>query len=110
MTEDEAKEELALRVTATEDPELDDDQLVSCLRFARRPDSEDRDYTDADWDPVWDLDAACAEAWRRKAGIAANRFNFAEDSQRFDRAQIYAHCIAMADQYARRSMGAIPTS
>lgn len=107
MTEAEALTKLKLMVLDTEDPQLSSTQVADCLTYARRPDSDDRDYSDDDWEPTWDLDAAAAEGWRRKAGIAANRFNFAEDGQRFERAQIYAHCLQQAEQYARRAMGAI---
>lgn len=109
MTEEEALERLERLVLSDEDPALDSGQLDDCLTYARRPDAEDRDVNDDAWEPTWDLDAAAAEGWRRKAGLAASRFNFAEDSQRFDRAQVYAHCLQMANEYARRSMGAIPT-
>lgn len=110
MTEAEAKTKLKLMILDTEDPELSDAQVEDCLTYARRPDTSDRDYADSDWTPTWDLDAAAAEGWRRKASIAASRFNFAEDSQRFDRAQIYAHCLSQAEQYARRAMGVIPST
>ena len=109
MTEEEALERLERLVLNEEDPALDSDQLDDCLSYARRPDSEDRDANDPDWEPTWDLDAAAAEGWRRKAGFAASSFNFAEDSQRFDRAQVYAHCLQQANEYARRAMGSIPT-
>ena len=110
MTEAEALTKLKLMVLNTEDPALSDAQVADCLTYARRPDEDDYDYADAEWTPTWDLDAAAAEGWRRKAGIAAARFNFAEDSQRFDRAQIYAHCIQQASEYARRAMGSIPNT
>lgn len=109
MTEADALNKLTLMVLSDEDPALDVDQLNDCLTYARRADAEDRDYSDAAWTPTWDFDAAAAEGWRRKAGLAAARFNFAEDSQRFERSQIYAHCLQQAEQYARRAMGAIPT-
>ncbi len=107
MTEEEARAKLALMVLSDEDPELSPDQIEDVLTYARRPDADGLLYTDEDWTPTWDLDAAAAEGWRRKAGIAASRFNFAEDDQRFDRSQIYAQCLSQAEQYARRSMGSI---
>jgi hypothetical protein len=110
VTEEEAQTKLELMVLADEDPALSSDQVADCLTYARRPDEDDNDYADAAWTPTWDLDAAAAEGWRRKAGIAAARFNFAEDSQRFDRAQIYAHCLSQAAEYSRRSMGSIPNT
>lgn len=109
MTEEEAATKLALMVLSDEDPELSPDQMDDILAHARRPDADDYTYADDEWTPTWDLDAAAAEGWRRKAGLAASRFNFAEDSQRFDRAQVYANCLQQAEQYARRAMGAIPT-
>ena len=110
MTEAEAQAKLELMVLVDEDPALSSEQIDDILTHARRPDADDYDYEDAEWTPTWDLDAAAAEGWRRKAGIAASRFNFAEDSQRFDRAQVYAHCLQQAEFYARRAMGSIPTT
>lgn len=54
------------------------------------------------WVGAYDLYAAAAEGWRWKAGKVASEYNFATDSQRFDRAQQYAHCLEMAAAYARR--------
>lgn len=107
MTEAEAKTKLKLLILDQDDPTLTDAQVVDILAYARRADTDDLDYSDAAWTPTWDLDAAAAEGWRRKAGLAAARFNFAEDGQRFDRAQVYEHCIKQADYYARRSMGSV---
>lgn len=110
MTEAEAQTKLELMILADEEPVLAADQISDVLTYARRPDADGNVYTDgtATWTPTWDLDAAAAEGWRRKAGIAASRFSFAEDGQRFDRAQVFAHCTEQAAFYARRSMGSIP--
>lgn len=110
MTEEEVTDKLTLLCLAEDDPALDSDQLADITAFARRPDADGNVYGDTAWTPTYDIDAAAAEGWRRKAGLAAARFSFAADGQRFDRAQIYAHCIQQADFYARRSMGSIPTS
>ena len=110
MTAEEARTKIALLCAAEEDPVLDETQLDDLVAVARRPDSEEYVYGDSEWTETYDTDAAVAEGWRRKAGLAAARFNFAEDGQRFDRAQIYAQCIQQAEQYARRSMGSIPIS
>lgn len=107
MTDEEVQDKLELLCLADSDPELSESHLEDLVAFARRPDADGYTFGDAEWTPTWDVDAAAAEGWRRKAGIAASRFNFAEDGQRFDRAQIYAHCIQQADFYARRSMGSI---
>lgn len=110
MTEDEAQEKLALMVLAEEEPVLSAEQLEALVELARRPDEQGFVFTDgtAVWTPSWDLNFAAAEGWRRKAGIAASRFSFSEDGQRFERAQVYAHCVAQAEAYARKGMGSIP--
>jgi hypothetical protein len=107
MTEAEAQDKLALMVMADEDPELSEPQLADLVERARRPDTEGHTYPEDAWTPTWDLDAAAAEGWRRKASLAVARFDFAEDTQTFSRSQIYSHCIAQAEEYGRRSMGAI---
>ena len=108
MSEAEAKTKLELLVLSSEEPALSSAQVNDLVAAARRPDAEDRVHGEDGWEETWDLDAAAAEGWTRKAALAANRFNFAEDGQRFDRAQTYAHCISQAERYARRSMGSIP--
>jgi hypothetical protein len=110
VTEEEVKTRLELLVLTDEDPELSADQLNDLVALARRPDPEGLVYGEDNWTPSWDLSAAAAEGWRRKAGLAAARFDFAEDGQTFQRAQIYAHCISQAAEYARKGMGAIPVS
>lgn len=109
MTEAEALTELTLLVAADEEPVLDAVNLESILAYGRRPDAGGNVYADTDWDPTWDLNSAAAEGWRRKASIAAGRFSFAEDGQRFDRAAVYAHCTAQAQVYSDRVIGSIKT-
>lgn len=107
MTESEARAKFETMILADQDPVLDLDQIEDLFTYARRPDADGNDYTDADWEPTWNLDAAAAEGWRRKAALAVARFDFAEDGQSFHRAQIYSHCLTQAAQYARRAMGSI---
>lgn len=110
LTEAEAQARIERMVDYNTDPTLSASDLTDLLEVAARPD--DSGYTRADgsavWTPTWDLNSAAVEGWRRKAGKAAARFSFAEDGQRFDRAQIYAHCIAQADAYGRKVMGGVP--
>lgn len=61
------------------------------------------------WTPTFDLNAAAAAAWRLKAGKAAGRITFSTDGQRFERAQVHAHCMQMAASYARRTGSTIVT-
>lgn len=110
MTEEEAQARIERMVLADEDPVLTADDVADLVAGAARPDADGYVTGDANWTPTWDLNAAAAEGWARKAGIAASRFNFAEDGQRFDRAQIYQHCEAQRKLYADRLVGSAPVS
>jgi hypothetical protein len=99
---------LELKVDADVEPELSSEDIDLLLSLARRPDEDGKVCTEEGWVETFDLDAAAAEGWRIKAGRASSRFSFAEDGQHFDRAQVFAHCVAQAEQYARKGMGAIP--
>lgn len=62
----------------------------------------------APWDWAFDLNRAAAEGWRWKAAVAANRFSFQTESERFDRNQIVAHCQQMAEMYRKRITDSVP--
>lgn len=108
MTESEASDRIARMTDATTEPVLDSTDLADLVDHAARIDTSDLYRDDADWTPTWDLNAGAAEGWARKASRAASNFNFSEDGQRFDRAQIYAHCAAQAKHYADKAMGSLP--
>jgi hypothetical protein len=59
------------------------------------------------WAPTYDLNAAAAEGWRWKAATVAGAFSFTTDSQVFNRAEINAMCLAMAEKYQKRVTGSI---
>lgn len=106
--EAEVKEKLSRMTDATTEPVLTDADLDDLVASSARPDSSNRTREDASWEPTWDYNAGAAEGWARKASKAAANFNFAEDGQRFDRAQVYAHCAAQAKMYADKAMGSLP--
>ena len=48
----------------------------------------------------YDLEAAAASVWRQKAAhYAPTSFNFETDNHRIDRAQVYEHCVEMAQHF-----------
>jgi len=47
----------------------------------------------------YDLNAAAAEIWRKKAGHYATAFDVRTDNHQLSRSQIMTHCISMADYY-----------
>lgn len=103
MTESEAQAELERRVAPDIEPTLSDAAITALLAGARRPDTEARVWSDDDWEPTWDLDAAACAGWEQKAAIAAAQFSFSEDGQSFSRKQVFDACLAMAKLYRRGS-------
>lgn len=59
------------------------------------------------WVPTYDLNAAAAEGWRRKAAKVTAKFDFATGDQQFSRSQVYAQCMSMAEEYSRRGIGTL---
>ena len=57
----------------------------------------------------YDLNAAAADIWRRKAGHAAQGFSFSTDNHRVDRAQVYKHYNEMAEMYESMGQQSITT-
>lgn len=59
----------------------------------------------------YDLQAAAAEIWRKKAAhYAPTSFNFSTDNHSIDREQVYSHCIEMASFFDGISTSAIQTT
>lgn len=107
MTEAQARLRLESMVAHDVEPALAFGDIEDLLQLAKREDSEGRAPDDDDWEPTFDLVAAAAEGWRRKAGRVVPRFGVSVDGDTLQRQQIYAHCIAQADLYARQVLGTI---
>jgi hypothetical protein len=59
----------------------------------------------------YDLEAAAADIWRRKAAhYAPTAFNFSTDNHSISREQVYSHCLEMANYYAGQSATSITTT
>lgn len=108
MTEVEALARLKRMVDADSEPVLGSDDLEDCLDLSRVTDANGLAPADAGWTPTYDLNRGAAEAWRRKAGKIAMRFDFETDGQRFARSQAMAHCERMAEQYRRKIISSVP--
>lgn len=58
----------------------------------------------------YDLDAAAAEVWRRKAAhYAPTSFDFSTDNHSVRRSQVYQHCLEMAQHFEGKSASAVET-
>lgn len=114
---------LETMVAASTEPTLTDDELLSLIALARRPDTSGALPSDTEWIPTWNLAAGAAEGWRWKAGKASAHFDFSTDNQSFERSQIWEHCMQQAAWFdeaallgppaeviaANRGIGSIPT-
>jgi hypothetical protein len=79
------------------DPILSDAELDTFIDY--------RQFEDTDGNTVTNLPAAAADAAAAIAAGFAREFNFAEDGQRFDRAQKYAHYVSLEQSLRRRQGG-----
>lgn len=102
-TEAEAMDLLATMSDAFSAPTLSLEELASILGRAGRADADGNGTGDAGWSPTWDLSWAASEAWRLKASRCVGRFDFSADGDRYQASQVFAHCQAMADQYAKQT-------
>ena len=60
------------------------------------------------WTATYDLNAATAMAWERKAAmVAASKFDVTVDGQTLRRSQVYEHCMAQAKRYRSRIVGTV---
>ena len=110
LSEADARTRLEAMVQYSEQPSLSADEVDLLLDLARRADRYGVTPSSEDWTPSWDLSAAAAEGWRRKAGKVAGRFNVTLDGESLLRAQAFAHCLRMAEQYAKNVAGSLSLS
>lgn len=56
---------------------------------------------------TYDLNAAAADIWRKKAGYYHTAFNFSTDNHKIDREAIYKHCVQMAESFESMSQDSV---
>lgn len=83
--------------TDATDPLLSDNEVETCVAY--------RTYESDTLGTVVNLPAAAADAAAAIAAKFGREFNFAEDTQRFDRAQKVSHYLALEESLRRRSGG-----
>lgn len=105
MSAADAKAQVELFTSASEDPVLSSGDLDTLVANAKTIDAEGRAPTDADWVETYDVYAAVAAGWRVKAGKAAGRYTFQTGQMRENESDLHKHCLAMAEYYGRFVMG-----
>lgn len=90
------------------EPELSLATVGAIVDRCARTDVDDNTPGTVDWTPTYDLNAATALAWERKAALtAASKFDVTVDGQTLSRSQVYEHCMAEAARYRRRVVGTV---
>lgn len=103
ITTDLDRVRLAIGDTDTDAPLLTDDEIESLIDY--------RQIENTDGDLVANIPAAAADAAGAIAAKFARKFSFAEDGQRFDVAQQFAHYTQLEQTLRRKAGGAsIPHS
>jgi hypothetical protein len=90
-----AETRLRSMVAASEHPTLTDDQITELVDIAQARN--------------WDLRSTAAEGWRWKAAKVAGAYTFADGDQRFNRSEMHAMCMTMAELFASKRAGTVRT-
>jgi hypothetical protein len=91
-------------------PALTGAEVTAAVRAYPLPDVDGLTIVDAGWTQGWDLNAAVAELWGKKAGKVAGDFNFQADSAAFSKGDVIAHCLDMQATYAAKVHGSTSTA
>lgn len=86
MTEAEARTQIEMLTKSAADPVLTAGEVTHLVERSR-----------PNWGDPFVPASVIAYGWRMKAATAAARFDFASAEQRFERSQIYKHCMQQAD-------------
>lgn len=76
--------------------------LAAMIEAYPLPDADDRQPTDVDWTPTYDLAMAAADVWEEKAAAQAGAFDFDADGASYSRSQVYQQAMDMARRYRAR--------
>lgn len=90
------------------EPALQLYEVEAIVERSARPDGEGNPPGTDGWTATYDLNAATAMAWERKAAMAAaSKFDVTVDGQTLRRSQVYEHCMAEAKRYRSRIVGTV---
>ena len=81
-----------------------DDDLAAVIAKYPLIDAGGNEPDAGDWAPTYDLNAAAANIWGRKASALASMYDFSADGGKFSRSQIYEQAKAQARYYGSKRM------
>lgn len=105
-----AFDDLYRMLAADNEPALSLDDIHALMRAHRIVDRFGTPPIDERWIPTFDINAAAAEGWRRKAALVADRFAFSADGATYNRDQMYKHCMEQARRYSARAVRTLDIS
>ncbi|MCK9358198.1 MAG: hypothetical protein M0R22_13815 [Dehalococcoidia bacterium] len=86
------------------DDTYSDDDLSTVIEKYPLIDSSGNEPDETDWTATYDLNAAAANLWGRKASALAAMYDFKADGGDFKRSQLYENAKAQARYYGSRRM------
>lgn len=92
-------------VAADQRPALSAESVGRLLDDFRVRDRDGNLVTDAGYVETWNLNAAAAEGWRRKAALVAGDFTFSADDASYSKGDVLANMEKMVAMYAAKDVG-----
>lgn len=92
-------------VAADQRPVLPPASVGRLLDDFRVRDRNGNMVTDPGYVETWNLNAAAAEGWRRKAALVAGDFTFSADDASYSKGDVLANMERMAAMYAAKDVG-----
>lgn len=96
------------RLSPESEPTLTDSEISILVEDSRRADVYGRYPSMDGWIPTYDLPSAIRTGWLLRASKVAGNYEFSDSNLTFKRGEIHAHCLSMANEWAKRCMGSIP--
>lgn len=110
MDEAEARARIERMVVFDREPVLSTDDVDDLVAVAKRPDAAGLSPSAVGWVPTWELNAAAAEGWERKASRAAGDFDYTDDAGSYSRSAVFDMCKRQADTFRKRILSTLPVS
>lgn len=92
-------------VAADQRPALSAESVGRLLDDFRVRDRDGNLVTDPGYVETWNLNAAAAEGWRRKAALVAGDFTFSADDASYSKGDVLANMEKMVAMYAAKDVG-----
>jgi|GEM_PF-1550192 len=107
MTQEEAITYISFYLDPASEPALSSADLTALVNACKRADDDGNAPSDDAWAPTYSLNAAIAQGWRIKASRLAMAYDMADDGISRRRSQMIEHCLKMAAEFDKQSIGVV---